>query len=415
MTDLPVHSSFHIALRPSGSACNLRCEYCYFPKNEHLSTMSDSFMPEEVHESCIRQLLEASRTPLVNISWQGGEPALMGLAFFKNAIELQTKYRRPGTRIENIFYTNGTLLNDQWCEFFHANDFLVNLSMDGPRDLQDFYRRNKHGRGTFHKVFKTAGLLQKYQVNYSIICMVNRMNGRYPIHVYRFFRDEVKARQILFIPLVERDSDSGCQQGSSVTSRSVRPHQWGRFLVEIFDEWVKQDVDKISVRNFNDVLTRRLGLAGSICTLRPTCGRGMTFDYNGDVYPCSRFVEPGHCLGNILTIPLKDLSASEKQIKFGNDKLETLPGSCRECAFLSLCNGGCPKDRLVALPHDKTYGLNYLCAGYKAFFRHSGPAMETMTELTRQGRPVSHVMSAPVETAKEPGTVCTTAPDTLPI
>jgi uncharacterized protein len=383
--------AFHVMAKPTGSACNLHCDYCYFLKKEKLYPGSDFRMPEEVHEAYIKQLLQAHQVPHVTVAWQGGEPTLMGLDFFRHSIELQKKYARPGTRIENTFQTNGILLDGAWCRFFRENDFLVGVSIDGPRELHDYYRKDKAGNGTFDRVVKAVRLLQKHNVEFNILCTVNSKNADHPLEVYRFFRDTLDARYIQFIPVVERDNDSGFQQGTRVTDRSVGAQQWGRFLIEIFDEWVTRDVGKTFVLNFDAALAGWLDMAGTVCIFGPTCGRGIALEHNGDLYSCDHFVEPDHYLGNILKIPLAELVASEKQQKFGSNKRDTLPHYCLRCEFLHVCNGECPKNRLIDTP-DKEPGLNYLCEGYRAFFKHTDQAMKIMAGLIRKGRMAEEVM-----------------------
>jgi uncharacterized protein len=378
--------------KPTGSACNLNCEYCFFLKKERLYPGSHFRMPDEVHEAYIRQLLEAHQVPQVTVAWQGGEPTLMGLDFFRRSVELQKKYAKPGTRVENTFQTNGILLDEEWCRFFHENNFLIGLSLDGPRELHDFYRKDKGGKGTFDRVVAAARLLQAHKVEFNILCTVNSKNADHPLDVYRFFRDELRAHYIQFIPIVERDNETGYQEGHKVTDRSVRPEQWGNFLIAIFDEWLKRDIGTTFVLNFDGALAGWLDMAGTVCIFGPTCGLGMALEHNGDLYSCDHFVEPNYYLGNILETPLIDLVASEKQRKFGQDKKDTLPLTCVECEFLRVCHGECPKNRFVEGLDGET-GLNYLCAGYKAFFRHADKAMRIMANLRRQNRPASDVMA----------------------
>ena len=386
-----VPPAFHVMAKPTGSACNLRCDYCFFLKKEALYPGSSFRMPDEVHEAYIRQLLEAHQVPQVTIAWQGGEPTLMGLDFFRRSVELQKKYQKPGTRIENTFQTNGILLDDDWCRFFHDNGFLVGLSLDGPKEIHDVHRKDKGGRGTFDRALAAARRLQAHRVEFNVLCTVNSANARHPLDVYRFFRDELGARYIQFIPIVERESATGCQEGDTVTDRSVRPDEFGRFLIAIFDEWLKKDVGETFILNFDGALAGWLDMAGTVCIFGPTCGLGVALEHNGDLYSCDHFVEPKHLLGNILETPLIDLVASEKQVKFGRDKKEALPRYCRDCEFLRVCHGECPKNRFVATP-DGEPGLNYLCAGYKAFFKHADKAMRIMAGLLRQDRPASEVM-----------------------
>ena len=388
-SDLP--KAFHVMAKPSGSACNLQCDYCFFLKKENLYPGSDFRMSDEVHESYIRQLLEAHQVPQVTVAWQGGEPTLMGLDFFRRSVELQKKYQKPGTHIENTFQTNGILLNAEWCQFFHENNFLVGLSLDGPKELHDFYRKDKGGHGTFDRVARAAPLLQKHKVEFNILCTVNRKNADHPAEVYRFFRDELGVNYIQFIPIVERDNESGFQEGNKVTDRSVGPAQWGRFLIKIFDEWVKHDVGSTFVLNFDGALAGWLNMAGTVCIFGPTCGLGMALEHNGDLYSCDHFVEPDYYLGNILKTPMIELVASERQRKFGRDKQDTLPRYCRECEVLHICNGECPKNRFIATPNGET-GLNYLCEGYKAFFKHADKPMRIMADLIRRGKLAEEVM-----------------------
>jgi uncharacterized protein len=392
MNSADVPRAFHIMAKPSGSACNLNCEYCFFLKKGNLYPKSNFHMSDEVHEAYIRQLFEAHRVHQVTVAWQGGEPTLLGLDFFRRSVELQKKYAKPGTRIENTFQTNGILLNDEWCRFFHEQNFLVGLSVDGPKALHDTYRKDKGGRGTFDRVVRAARLLQKHRVEFNILCTVNRKNADHPLAVYRFFRDELKTNYIQFIPIVERDNESGYQEGNKVTDRSVQPDPWGRFLIEIFDEWVKRDVGRTFVLNFDGALAGWLGMAGTVCIFGPTCGEGTALEHNGDLYSCDHFVEPNHFLGNILKTPMIELVASDEQRKFGQNKRDTLPQYCRNCEFIHICNGECPKNRFIATP-DGEPGLNYLCEGYKVFFKHSDRPMKIMAGLIRRGRLAEEVMN----------------------
>jgi uncharacterized protein len=386
--------AFHVMAKPSGSACNLRCDYCFFLKKAKLYPESNFRMTAEVHEAYIKQLFEAHQVPQITVAWQGGEPTLMGLDFFRRSVELQKANARPGTRIENTFQTNGILLNDEWCQFFHENNFLVGLSLDGPKALHDFYRKDKAGRGTFDRVVRATRLLQKHRVEFNLLCTVNAKNADYPLEVYRFFRDELEARYLQFLPIVERINAQGetvFQEGNKVTDRSVRPDQWGCFLIEIFDRWVGRDVGQTFILNFDGALAGWLGMAGTVCIFGSTCGEGTALEHNGDLYSCDHFVEPSHYLGNILKTPIIELVASDKQRKFGQDKRETLPEYCRNCEFIHICNGECPKNRFIETPNGEP-GWNYLCTGYKAFFKHADKPMRIMAELLRIGRKADEVM-----------------------
>jgi len=378
--------AFHVMAKPTGARCNLDCAYCFYREKEGLYPESAFRMTDEVMEEYIRQTIAGHAVPEVTFAWQGGEPILMGLDFFRRAVAVQKKYAGPKTRIENTFQTNGILLDDDWCRFFHDNNFLVGLSLDGPRELHDVYRRDRQGRGTFDRVLRAARLLQKHRVDFNILCAVNGTNADHPLEVYRFFRDELGVPYIQFIPIVEQE-----EEGKTVTDRSVRPEQWGRFLTTIFDEWIRRDVGRMFLLNFDWALAGWLGMAGAVCVFAPTCGLGVALEHNGDLYSCDHFVEPDHLLGNILTTPLAGLVASEKQRRFGAAKRDTLPRYCRECGFLSVCNGECQKNRFVEAP-DGEAGLNYLCEGYRAFFSHADRPMRMMAGLLRQGRPAGEVM-----------------------
>ncbi len=394
---MPEHSmplAFHVMAKPTGARCNLDCAYCFFLKKEELYPGSDFRMPDDVHEAYITQLLDAHQVPRVTVAWQGGEPTLMGLDFFRRSVELQKKHQKPRTRVENTLQTNGILLDDEWGQFFHENDFLIGLSLDGPKELHDTYRKDKGGHGTFDRVMKAVRLLRKHHVEFNILCAVNRKNADHPAEVYRFFRDELIVKYIQFIPIVERINENGktCfQEGNRVTDRSILPEQWGRFLIEIFDEWVKRDVGRTFVLNFDGALAGWLNMAGTVCIFGPTCGLGTALERNGDLYSCDHFVEPKYFLGNILKTPMIELVASEKQRKFGRDKRDTLPRHCRQCDVVHICNGECPKNRFIRTP-DGEPGLNYLCEGYKAFFEHADHPMKIMAGLMRRGRLAGEVM-----------------------
>ena len=377
--------------KPVGSRCNLDCAYCFYLKKVSLYPDSSFRMSDEMMEDYIRQTIEAHRVPQVTIAWQGGEPTLMGLDFFRRVVEVEKKYIRPGMRIENTLQTNGVLLDDEWCRFLHENSFLIGLSVDGPKYLHDVYRRDKGGKGTFDKVLRAARLLQKHKVEFNILCTVNAVNSRHPLEVYRFFRDELGAKYLQFIPIVERDNDTGNQEGLRVTDRSVEPEQWGSFLIEIFDEWVTRDVGTMFVLFFDAVLASYVRGYSTICTLQPTCGQGMALEHNGDAYSCDHYVEPKYLLGNIKDEPVGVLVSSQKQKTFGLDKTDTLPAYCRECEYLFTCHGECPKNRVLTTP-DGEQGLNWLCEGLKKFFAHTQQEMQIMAQLLQRGQPADGIM-----------------------
>jgi uncharacterized protein len=399
----------HVLAKPTGAACNLACQYCFFLDKELLYPGSRFRMSGKVLETYLRQLVEAHRTPQVTVAWQGGEPTLMGVEFYRRAIELQKQYARPGMTFENTMQTNGTLLDDEWCEFLKENDYLVGISIDGPRELHDTYRVDKGGKPTFDRVMKGLRLLQKYGVEYNVLVAANRTNANHPLEVYKFLRDEAGTSWMQFIPVVERIGEDGLrlyQQGTSVSERSVLPEQFGRFLSTIFDEWVRHDVGKIFVQTFEASLRNWMGLPSSgMCVFEETCGLGLALEHNGDLYSCDHFVEPDYLLGNIEETPIGELVAGEKQRKFGGDKLRGLPSYCRQCDVLFACHGECPKNRFLTTP-DGEPGLNYLCAGFKAFFHHVDHPMKTMASLMRAGRPASEVMGV---LAREEGAVLESA------
>ena len=384
----------HVLTKPTGAICNLDCSYCFFLDKEELYPNSNFRMSDEVLETYIRQLIESHKTPEVTVAWQGGEPTLMGLDFFKRAIAYQEKYRRPGMTFENTLQTNGTLLNDEWCEFFKANNYLIGLSLDGPRELHDANRVDKVGRPTFDRVMKGLRLLQKHGVEYNILTTVNRVNSQYPLEVYRFLRDEVKTSWIQFIPVVERINEDGktlYQKGTQVSENSVLPEQFGTFLTTIFDEWVRRDVGKIFVQTFEAAVRSWLGLPTGMCFFSPTCGSGVALEHNGDLYSCDHFVEPDYLLGNIQETSMAELVGSSRQFQFGQDKLTTLPRYCQQCEVRFACHGECPKHRFTDTP-DGEPGLNYLCAGYKTFFTHIDNPLKMMVNLLRQGKDATEIM-----------------------
>jgi uncharacterized protein len=370
---------FHVLAKPTGAACNLDCKYCFFLSKEMLYPGSRFRMSEQLLEAYIRQMIESQEVPEVSLAWQGGEPTLMGLDFFKRSVELAKKYQKPGTTIQYTMQTNGILLDEDWCDFFRENNFLIGLSIDGTKDLHDFYRVDKGGHGTFDKVIQAARLMQERNVEFNVLTTVNAHNAEKPLEIYRFFRDELGARYIQFIPIVERLNDTGFQEGNTVTDRSVSAAQWGRFLISIFDEWVRRDVGEVYVQMFDAALASWYGQPPALCIFSEKCGKALAMEHNGDIYCCDHFVEPKYLLGNIMETPMTELVASEKQVQFGNDKLDGLPKYCLECPVRFACHGECPKNRFILTP-DGEPGLNYLCEGYKAFFTHINLPMKFMVQ-----------------------------------
>ncbi len=401
---------FHLLAKPSGSTCNIDCKYCFFLSKEALYPNDKSRMSEATLETYIRQLLESHRAPQVTVAWQGGEPTLMKLDFFRRSVELVEKYRRPGQTVQHTFQTNGILVDDEWCAFFKEHNFLVGLSVDGPRELHDAYRLDRGGQGTFDKVMQGWRRLHRHGVEFNILCTVNAANQKHGRTVYRFFRDELHAKWVQFIPIIERataDTIAIANQGWSeqpgrkrllytqtgdlVTERSVGSEQYGRFLVDVFEEWVRHDVGKVFVQLFDVTLEAFFG-RHLLCIHAPTCGYGPALEHNGDLYSCDHFVEPRHLLGNIHQTHMLKLIASPEQRKFGDDKRDTLTAQCRNCEVRPLCNGGCPKDRF-ALSRDGEPGQNYLCGGLELFFTHTLTAMRKMAQLFQTGHPASDVMA----------------------
>ena len=413
---------FHVMTKPSGAACNLDCKYCYFLSKEVMYPESRFRMSDETLEAYIRQYIASQRTREITFAWQGGEPTLMGLDFFKRAIELQQKYAKPGTVIQNTLQTNGTLINDDWAKFFREYNFLLGISLDGSQELHDEYRVNKGGAGSFEQVMRGLKLLQKHAVDYNILCTVHAANQDHPLEVYRFFRDELGVEFVQFIPVVERvtpeilplanlgwsERDGGerplyIQAGSKFTRRSVNAEKYGAFLSAIFDEWVRNDVGKVYVQHFDVALAAWLGQPGSLCIFASTCGQALALEHNGDLFSCDHFVEPAYLLGNIHETDMFQLASATKQRRFGEEKLSTLPRYCLECEVRFACHGGCPKNRFIHTP-DGEPGLNYLCAGYKAFFNHIDPAMKIMAGLIRTRRPPADIMGM-TDQLKSPGAV----------
>jgi uncharacterized protein len=411
---LPSASSlrhFHVLAKPTGAICNLDCKYCFFLSKEMLYPGDRFRMADDLLEIYVRQLLEAQPGPVITIAWQGGEPTLMGLDFFRRAMAYVEKWRRSGITVEHTIQTNGTELTSEWCEFFREHRFLVGLSLDGPREMHDIYRVDKGGRPTFDKVMRAARLMQSHRVEFNVLTTVHAGNAGYPLEVYRFLRDDVGTRFIQFIPIVERvtpemlplanrgwgerGSDPRplyLQAGDLVTDRSVTPEAWGRFLTAIFDEWLTRDVGTVFVQMFDAALASWVGAPAALCIFAETCGDAVALEHNGDVYSCDHFVEPRHLLGNIRKVHMLQLVGSDQQRAFGAAKRDSLPNYCRQCEVRFACHGECPKNRFISTP-DGEPGLNYLCAGYKAFFMHIDRPMRMMADLLRRGRYADEVMA----------------------
>lgn len=383
----PLKQPFHVMLKPRGSICNLNCAYCFYLRKETLYPDASFRMSDEVLESFTRQYIQAQNSPEITFAWQGGEPTLMGLDFYRKAMELQRKYHKQGQKINNSFQTNAVLLDEDWCQFFTKYNFLIGVSLDGPQDLHNTYRVDKGGGPTFERVMHGVRLLQKYNVEFNILACVNSCTAQHPLEVYRFFRDDVKTHFIQFIPIVEKSPDSG----SLITERSVNGESYGQFLSIIFDEWLRNDVGKVFVQIFDVALAAWAGLRPGLCVHDTTCGRALVMEHNGDLYSCDHFVSPEYLLGNVIDQSLVELINLPQQHKFGRDKKTKLPRQCRICRVRFICNGGCPKDRLMNT-HEGESGLNILCAGYLTFFSHIDRPMRRMVELLQTNRAPAEIM-----------------------
>jgi uncharacterized protein len=398
-------SNFHVMAKPIGPICNLDCKYCFYLEKESLYPQVDPHidkwaMSDDVLESYIRQYIEAHDTPVVNFAWQGGEPTLLGVDFFRRVIELEKRYAN-GKQIANAFQTNGVLLNDAWAEFFLENQFLIGISIDGPRELHDAYRVDKGGQPTFDRVMHGIEMLRRNRVDFNTLTTVHRANADSPLEVYRFLRDNGSG-YMQFIPIVERIAHHVTEEGlrlispgfagaAKVAPWSVEPRQFGKFLCAIFDEWVRRDVGRTFVQLFDVSLESWTGMEASLCIFRRQCGAALAIEHSGDLYSCDHFVYPENRLGNIMESAMAALAGSAQQREFGEAKESTLPRYCRECDVRFACNGECPKHRFLTTP-DGEPGLNYLCAGYKMFFHHIDPYMRFMASELAAERPPANVM-----------------------
>ena len=408
---LHARADFHLLAKPTGAVCNLDCKYCFFLSKEMLYPGSRFRMADELLETYIRQLLESQSGQEVIVGWQGGEPTLMGLDFFELSVQYVERYKKPGQQVSYTIQTNGTKIDDAWAAFFKKHKVLVGLSVDGPRELHNAYRVDKGGKGSFDDVMRGWRYLNTHGVDVNIMCTVHAANGDHPVEVYRFFRDELKTEFIQFIPIIERvtpqmlpianlgwgerGSDPRplyLQEGNQVTDRSIGSEQWGRFLIGVFDEWVKADVGRSTCRCSTPRSRHGSARPRRCASSRETCGSALALEHNGDLYSCDHFVEPAHKLGNIQQVHMLELVMSEQQRTFGLAKRDTLPKYCRDCSVRFACHGECPKNRFLTTP-DGEPGLNYLCAGYMAFFTHIDRPMRLMANLLRQGRYADEAMA----------------------
>ena len=391
MSIAPAPRAFHVMTKPRGPICNLRCEYCYYIPKAKMYPGSEFVMTDEVLESFTQQYIEAQQVPEVTFGWQGGEPLLMGIDFFERAVALQVKYTPPGKRVINTLQTNGTLIDDDWAVFFHKHNFLIGLSLDGPKDMHDAFRVDAGGQPTWDKVTRGLHLMQKHEVEYNILCTVHSANAPHPVETYRFFRDEAKAQFVQFIPIVRRDNETGHQEGYNVTHHSVTGKQYGDFLIGVFDEWVRHDIGRVYVQIIDVALAAWVGQRPGLCVFEPTCGLGLAMEHNGDLYACDHYVEPNYKLGNIMETPMIDLVALEQQRTFGQNKLTQLNKQCIDCEVRFICNGACPKNRILVTEEGEPR-LNHLCTGYKSFFMHADRPMRMMVNELRQRRAPANIM-----------------------
>ena len=390
---------FHVMAKPAGSACNLNCTYCFYLSKQALpGGPGGGHMHDELLDRFVRDYIRSVNAEEVVFSWQGGEPTLMGLDFFRKVVELQRRHAKPGQRIENDLQTNGTLLDAQWAAFLKEHRFLVGLSIDGPKEIHDRLRVTKQEQPTFDTVFEAARLLRRAGVPFNTLTCVHRYNASRPLDVYRFLRRELGSTYLQFIPIVEaRDFETAAPQSwdpaglpavgtprarpdhpeSVVTPWSVDPEEYGYFLSRVWDEWLARDVGRVLVNFCETLVAQHMGEPSQLCVYSKYCGKGVALEHDGSVYSCDHYVYPSHRLGNVQRTSLGEMVFSPAQVRFGYAKSEGLPAQCRGCGFLTDCWGECPKNRLLRTP-DGEAGLNYLCPGLKRFFRHAVPSARKM-------------------------------------
>lgn len=381
------HRPFTVMTKPNGPRCNIDCKYCYYLEKERLYPEEKKFrMSDKVLETYVRGLIEAgvkARQRVINFSWQGGEPTILGRDFFERAVALQKQYAPDGLRIENSMQTNGMLLDDGWGEFLAREDFLLGVSVDGPRRIHDRYRRDRADRPTFDAVIAGLEILKRHDVEFNILTTLHRANVGKGKELYRFLRD-LGTAHLQFIPIVERKGAGDLLAGAPqidaspehiVTEWSVSPRAYGKFLCDVFDTWYRQDVGKVFVQFFENQVALWRNLPASLCIFAETCGQGLAMEYNGDVYACDHYVYPEYRLGNIMQTPIVELGNSEAVRRFGDDKRDSLTAQCRACKFRFACNGGCPKHRILK-SKDGEPGHNYFCESYMMFFNHAGDRLK---------------------------------------
>ncbi|HXZ87672.1 MAG TPA: anaerobic sulfatase maturase [Candidatus Binataceae bacterium] len=401
--------SYHAIVKPIGAICNLDCTYCYYlHKKELLGSNSHFRIPDAILESHIRQYIQAQDGDEVVFTWQGGEPTLLGVDFFRRVVELEQKYKKQGQRIENDLQTNGTLLDDEWAAFLKSGQFLVGLSIDGPKKLHDAYRVANDGKPTFDKVFAASKLLHRHKVPFNTLTVVNRLNGKRPLDVYRFLKNEIHPQQIQFIPCVEAkvfcsvppqqwedaalplyDSPAAHPGNaeSIVTEWSLDPDDWGYFLCKVWDDWYHRDIGKVFVNLFETAVGQWMGQESQLCIYHDFCGKCLVLEHDGSLYACDHYVYPAYKLGNIMDTPSSQMVFSERQRKFAMAKRDTLPARCRQCKYLFACNGECPRNRLIRTPGGEP-GLNYLCSGLYKFWTHIDRDARDICSHIARGEPL---------------------------
>lgn len=398
----PFSAPLYVMAKPVGSLCNLSCDYCYYLEKSHLYAQAadhrNFLMSDETLETFIRQYIEAQTGPQVLFTWHGGEPLMRPLSFYQKVLALQRRYA-GGRQIDNSLQTNGTLLTDEWCAFFAENHWLIGISIDGPQEFHDEYRRARTGQPSFYKVMRGIELLRKHGVEWNAMGVVNDFNADYPLDVYHFYKEN-GCQYIQFTPIVERlltHADGRhlanvAEDNAPLAEFSATPEQFAHFACGIFDEWVRQDVGRIFVQLFDATLACWVGQMPGICTMAPMCGHSAVIEHNGDVYSCDHFVFPEYRLGNIGQESITAMMYSERQRAFGRAKRDSLPTQCRECQWLFACNGGCPKDRFCRTAEGEA-GLNYFCEAYQRFFEHVAPYMDFMKAELQNERPPANVMA----------------------
>lgn len=391
----PFAYPLYIMAKAAGPACNLACDYCYYLSKSELFGHGRTHMDDSTLERFIKSYIEAQTMPVVQFTWHGGEPTLRRIDFYRKVMELQRKYA-GGRRIENSLQTNGTLLTDEWCRFLRDNAWLVGISIDGPEEFHNEYRRTPLGKATFNKVMAGIRLLQRHGVEWNAMAVVNDYNADYPAEFYNFFK-EIGCRYLQFTPIVERKSAdgslaSGITPGGELTPMSVTPRQWGDFLCGVFDLWVREDVGRMFVQIFDATLAGYVGEEPGLCTMGRNCGHAAVMEHNGDVYACDHFVFDSHYLGNINSQSVTEMMMSERQQAFGASKQAGLTRQCRECTYLAMCNGECPRNRF-GISRTGEAGHNFLCEGYHRFFAHSEPYFRFMADELKAGRAPANVMN----------------------